>query len=48
MLGFVARPLQRIGVAGSGVRAAAVAGSEYAGGWTAHAYASVVGGVVGR
>ena len=35
MLGFVARPLRRIGVAGRGVRAAAVAGSEYAGGWTA-------------
>ena len=35
MLGFLARPLRRIGVAGRGVRAAAVAGSEYAGGWTA-------------
>ena len=40
MLGFVARPLRRIGVAGRGatgrgVRAAAVAGTEYAGGWTA-------------
>jgi uncharacterized membrane protein YgcG len=39
-LGFVARPLRRIGVAGRGatgrgVRAAAVAGTEYAGGWTA-------------
>ena len=46
VLGFLARPLRRIGVAGRGVRAAAVTGSEYAGGWTAGGDAS--GAAVGR